>query len=156
MTAADTPRPRVYPGLLLLAMIALGWALARYAPVWRFGAPWVDAAAWILTVAGIAVIVAAIVQFHRTDTTIDPTRPGDASGLMTDGVFRWTRNPIYLGMVAVLLGFVLKMGGLSAALVVPLFMVLIGRWQIRAEEQALARLFGNEWQAYRQRTRRWL
>ena len=105
---------------------------------------------------GVAVAVAGVVIFRRHGTTIDPTAPGRASALVTSGIYRVTRNPMYLGMALVLLGFAIWTGNLLALALAPVFVVAITRFQIRAEEAALRRLFGGAFDAYAAAVPRWL
>lgn len=151
-----SPRPRFYPAAALLAMLALGYVLERFFPIARIVFPGQDPVAWALTGAGIVLMVAAVAQFARAGTTVDPTRPETSEALVTSGVFRISRNPIYLGMLLVLVAFVVKLGALSAWITPPLFVAWLNRAQIRREEQALAARFGDAWAAYCRRTRRWV
>ena len=100
--------------------------------------------------------VAGVAQFRRHGTTIDPTAPERASALVTTGVFGVTRNPMYLGMTAVLLGLGVWTGNAAALVPALLFVPFITAVQIRAEEAAMRRLFGPAFDAYAARTPRWL
>lgn len=106
--------------------------------------------------AGMVVIVVAIFGFVRARTTVNPLRPEDASALVTGGVFRITRNPMYLGMALVLAAWAVWLGNAAAALVVAGFVAFISRFQIAPEERALRAHFGAEFDAYARRVRRWL
>jgi len=106
--------------------------------------------------AGIVVIAIAIFGFVRARTTVNPLRPEDASALVTGGVFRITRNPMYLGMALVLAAWAVWLGNAAAALVVAGFVAFISRFQIAPEERALRAHFGAEFDAYARRVRRWL
>ncbi len=106
----------------------------------------------------LAVItpVAALNQFRRAHTTVDPHKPGKASALVTSGVYSWTRNPMYLGLSILLAGWAIKLGALSSFAGALLFVPLIQRVQIRPEEHALRGLFGNDYDRYCRRVNRWL
>ncbi|MEL6870005.1 MAG: isoprenylcysteine carboxylmethyltransferase family protein [Pseudomonadota bacterium] len=110
----------------------------------------------LLGVAGIAVAVAGVVQFRLQRTTVNPIKIDTASALVTTGVFRWTRNPMYLGLLCFLLGVGMKLGNIAVILVALLFVPVITTLQIRPEEAAMTKLFGDAFEAYRARTRRWL
>ena len=103
---------------------------------------------------GLVMIVTPARAFDRVHTDIDPF--GSPSHFVTGGWFRISRNPMYLGMVMVLLGAAILYGTLAPFLVVPLFMVLIHRRFIRHEEATLNATFGPAYAEYRRRVRRWL
>jgi len=114
---------------------------------------------------GIAVAVActgavfgisAMVWFRRAKTTMSPIKPGAASVLVTGGVFRFTRNPMYLSLLLYLLAWALYLSNWLALLFLPLFVLYINRFQIAPEERTLSSLFGPEYAAYTGRVRRWL
>ena len=95
-------------------------------------------------------------SFKRAQTTINPLRPTNASSLVTSGVYRFTRNPMYLGLLLLLLGWSVYLSSV-VALVGPVFLVLyLGRFQIAPEERALTAKFGKDYLDYTSRVRRWL
>jgi protein-S-isoprenylcysteine O-methyltransferase Ste14 len=104
--------------------------------------------------AGVGVILWAGYLFHRCGTTVLPF--GKASALVTAGPYRFTRNPMYLGMVSGLAGVVLLLGSVTPALVVPAFALLVQKLFIEPEERQLEEAFGEEYRRYEQRVRRWL
>ena len=82
--------------------------------------------------------------------------PSKASSLVTDGVFRISRNPMYLGLLLLLMGWALWLGTASPWLVLPLFVIVITVAQIAPEEQALYRLFGEQYLGYKRNVSRWI
>ena len=82
--------------------------------------------------------------------------PEQTSRLVTGGIYQYTRNPMYLGMALVLTGIALYLADLSAFLGVALFVRYIGRYQIGPEEDMLLEKFGDEFETYQARVRRWL
>lgn len=113
-------------------------------------------AAAALAVSGAGITLAGAMSFRRAGTTVNPTRPGSASALVRTGIYRVTRNPMYLGMLLVLLAWAVY---LSNPLALPgpvVFVLYMNRFQIAPEEKALATLFGAEFSAYASRVRRWL
>ncbi len=144
------------PALQLLLCLALMKGLEVYLPLGRFVLP--QRAIWVgvLLAVGVLCVAAGVIAFARQRTTVDPTRPENAARLVTGGVYRITRNPMYLGMLIILLTALLKWGAYSAALVPPLFVWSMNRGQIRREEAALETLFGDAYRAYTRRVRRWL
>ena len=109
-----------------------------------------------LALAGGVVSLSGVIAFRRAKTTVNPLKPQNASSLVTTGVYRLTRNPMYVGLLFVLLGWATFL--LSPwALVGPLaFVLYIGRFQIKPEERALLALFGAAFTTYATRVRRWL
>ena len=105
-------------------------------------------------VLGVAVVVAADQQFKRKGTTVKPFQP--VSALVTGGVYRLTRNPMYLSMVLILVAFALFMNHIGPLLVIPVFVWIIHRRFIAAEEQHLEEAFGDSYRTYRGRVRRWI
>jgi protein-S-isoprenylcysteine O-methyltransferase Ste14 len=109
-----------------------------------------------LACTGAAFGISAMAWFRRAKTTMSPIKPADASRLVTSGVYRLTRNPMYLSLVLYLLAWAAYLSSWLALLVLPLFAMYIQRFQITPEERALSSLFGPEYAAYKQRVRRWL
>ena len=112
--------------------------------------------AGLVMLLGISVMLAAAIQFRRARTTVDPRSPEAASALVTGGVFRFSRNPMYLGMALLLLGWGLFLGNLPGLLLVAGFVIWINRFQIAPEERALAARFGPAFARYCGETRRWI
>lgn len=105
---------------------------------------------------GAALDAVALVQFLRMRTTTNPLKPASASALVTGGIYRSTRNPMYLGLATLLAAWAIYLGNLAALAGVPLFILYMNRFQILPEERALEERFGPEYIAYRARVRRWL
>ena len=103
---------------------------------------------------GIVIGVAAEGQFRRSGTTVDPL--GMPTKLVTDGWFRSSRNPMYLSFGLMLIGASFALGSASPVLAVIAYLILTERWYILPEEKRLVRIFGNQYEFYRMRTRRWL
>lgn len=106
--------------------------------------------------AALLFLLPAVRSFRKVRTTVKPIRIDQASSLVTGGVYRLTRNPMYLGMVLVLCGWATWLGGIAVWLGPVAMLLWLDRFQIRPEERAMATLFGAEYDAYRARTRRWL
>ena len=101
-------------------------------------------------------MLAGIASFRQAQTTVNPLKPDTATALVTSGVYGYTRNPMYLGMLAVLLAWAVFLASPAALAGVLGFWWYIGRFQIRPEERALAALFGSSFSDYTSRVRRWL
>jgi protein-S-isoprenylcysteine O-methyltransferase Ste14 len=109
-----------------------------------------------LALVGAAFDLSALIAFRRARTTIDPMKPQSTSSFVRSGVYRLTRNPMYVGLAFLLCGWAAFLWS-GWALIGPLaFMAYIGRFQIAPEEKALTALFGAEYLTYQARVRRWL
>ena len=153
-SAALPARPRlIAPHYLALAGIAQ-ISLDRLLPLVLFAhLPW-SQLGWLPITAGIGIQIAAYRRFRAHRTPVMPGRRSTA--LVTGGVYRFTRNPMYLGMVFILVGGVIIGGSLSSVVVPPLFAWVIQRRLIEPEENALTARFGAAYDDYRQRVRRWI
>jgi protein-S-isoprenylcysteine O-methyltransferase Ste14 len=140
------------PPVWLAVFVALGWVQARWWPVGSFGAlgDWVGA---LLVAAGLALAVAAAVEFWRARTTIIPHE--EPSAIVTSGVYRLSRNPIYLGDALILTGLGLRWDSVLALVLVPVFVAVVTARFIMPEEGRLKARFGPEWEAWAGRVRRW-
>lgn len=110
----------------------------------------------ILAAAGAGVAGAGVVAFRRQRTTVDPRYPERATALVAAGIYRWTRNPMYLGFTSVALGAAAALGSPMALLGPGLLAVYLDRIQIPAEEHALLARFGASFESYRRTVRRWI
>ena len=106
--------------------------------------------------AGIAVAAAGVAEFRRARTTVNPMAPARASSMVTSGVYRFTRNPMYLGMALALAGIAAWWASVAGLAVAGAFCGYMTRFQIRPEERALRERFGEEFAAYAARVRRWV
>jgi protein-S-isoprenylcysteine O-methyltransferase Ste14 len=146
---------RIPPPILMLLSATLMWALCRWLPMGHWiGRPWNLGA--LPAVIGLAIVGAAIRQFRQARTTVNPMDPSKATQLVTDGVFRISRNPMYLGFVLLLVGWAIWLHGASPWVIPPLFILAITRLQIIPEEGAFERLFGGQYIAYRRSVARWI
>jgi protein-S-isoprenylcysteine O-methyltransferase Ste14 len=143
----------------LLAATAM-WALDRWLPVQHLdpglARPLRAVLAGAVALAGIALVGEAMIRFVRARTTVHPMHPEHASRLVVAGSYRYTRNPMYLGLLLLLAAWALWLGSLSVWLVLPPFVAVLTRLQIVPEERALATKFGEDYHAYRRTVPRWL
>ena len=105
---------------------------------------------------GISVFVAAVSSFKKQKTTVNPISIETASSLVISGIFKYSRNPMYLGMSLVLLGLTFKFNLIGGLLFTSIFMLFITIFQIKPEEIAMEKLFDQEWKNYTKNVRRWL
>lgn len=145
------------PPLVQMIVIAAGmWALAAAFPALNIPIDTTPALAASLVAAGAVVAVLGVFEFRKANTTVDPRFPAKSSRLVVSGVYRISRNPMYLGFFLVLFGWAAYLMHYLAFLLLPLFPVYMNRFQIQPEEQHMARKFGDEFQAYSARVRRWI
>ena len=146
---------RVPPPLVGAITAALmWWATGMTGPRWPGGLQ--GAAVALLLAAGLAIDLAGLRAFLASRTTVNPMRPERASVLVTGGVYRFTRNPMYLGMACLLVAWALVLPS-HAALLGPLaYTLYLTRFQIVPEERVLTGLFGDGYRAYMARVRRWI
>ena len=146
------------PPLALFALTAAAmWLADRFMPPSELAWPFRTPLAAVIGTCGLVVGVLALLPFRRARTTVDPRRPERASRLVTGGIYRWSRNPMYLAMLLGLVSWGLWLGHAAILLAGPIFFaVYVDRRQIRPEESALAAQFGEDYERYRRAVRRWL
>lgn len=150
----NQPQRKVFPPTYLLLLLVVMIVLHIFIPIsywldlpWRFaGLP--------LIIAAVALAVSGSQLFQRHGTTIRPFE--ESKALVTQGPYRFSRNPMYLSMLIVLIGVALMLGSLSALVVPPIFIWLITTRFIQKEEAMLERRFGDRYLNYKKRVRRWI
>ena len=148
---AKVPPPAV-AAVVALAM----WAVSLMTPLLRMPAALRLAACGAFAIVALAFSVAGVVAIRRARTTINPTTPEATSSLVTSGIYRVTRNPMYVGLSFLLVAWAVFLSSAWLLLGPLAFVLYIGRFQIVPEERALSKLFGSEYAAYQARVRRWL
>ena len=144
--------PPIVGALVALAM----WLVASAEPSSIVGPALRHAITGALVAAGVAFDLLGLVAFRASRTTVNPLRPERASALVTGGVYRITRNPMYVGLALLLVAWAVHLGS-ALPFVGPIaFVAYITRFQILPEERVLAQRFGAAFDAYRGRVRRWL
>lgn len=146
--------PMVHPPIVALMFILIAYFLGRFAPLPSTAPPILQYLGLALTFVGFLLGVAAFMEFRRARTTLDPH--GSTKQLVTSGIYRFTRNPIYLGFLLMVIGLPLN-SGLYWGLVMALFYVLtMNRLIIQHEEAYLERKFGKTYTSYASHVRRWV
>ena len=105
---------------------------------------------------GIFILALTVLRYFRRRTTIQPNKLDQMSTLVTDGVNRYSRNPMYLAMLLLILSAGLYWGTFLVLIAAPAFVLVINKMQIEPEEEALEAIFGQEYLDYKQRVRRWM
>jgi protein-S-isoprenylcysteine O-methyltransferase Ste14 len=147
---------RIPPPAVLLAFGAVMWWAARALPLLRIAAPARLAVAITIGALGILLSASGAIIFRRRGTTTNPMKPGKASSLVTGGIYRWTRNPMYLGLAIILLAWAIFLANLACLVALPAFTFYIYRFQIAPEERALEEKFGAEFSTYCRKVGRWI
>ena len=145
----------IYPPVWLAIGIIIQFVFNEYFPGQRFTSTTWQVVGGVFLVVGMALLVIAGGLFKQADTELIPFR--DVRALVTTGVFRFSRNPMYLGMLLVVIASGIFWQHLVALAVgAVFFFAYINRFQITPEEQAMEKLFGDEFRTYCERARRWL
>ena len=147
---------RVPPPIVFLVMLLACWIIARVSPALAIGATLPRWFGGGLAAGGVLLGIAGAFEFRRPRTTIDPVRIEAASSLVTSGVFRVTRNPMYLGLAIILVGAAIFLRSPFALVGPAAFVAFIWRFQITPEERVMRAKFGAAYEAYRRRVRAWL
>lgn len=151
---SDSPGIHLPPPILFV--VALGIGVLIDGNVWT-AHHMLHASQWIgvpVAIAGLALIVSTLVLFWRFRTRPEPWEP--ASALIEAGPYRLSRNPMYLGMTLVSAAIAIFFESIAALVLLAIVVIAIDRWVIAREEAYLTRRFGEEFDAYRRRVRRWL
>ena len=142
-----------YPPVWLAGSLAVAWGLARFFPQTVYELPFKWLVALVLLLAGVVLMALAIKEMRRTKTTIVPRE--DPNALVTSGIFKRTRNPIYLGDLLILAAGIVWWGSVSAILLLWLFPFVINRRFIEGEEDKMREFFGAAFDVWSAKTKRW-
>jgi protein-S-isoprenylcysteine O-methyltransferase Ste14 len=142
-------------GLVVIAA-ALMWIASSASPAFDVFLPAKSLVAASLALIGALTCLAGVASFRRAKTTVNPMKLNSTSSLVISGIYKYTRNPMYLGFVLVLLGWAAFLSNLAALALLPAFILYINCFQIMPEEHMLACLFPHAFPEYRARVRRWI
>lgn len=145
---------KIPPAAVLAVAALLMWLAGKTLPAAFL--PQLPPGALLLFAAGFGVIAAGVAAFKRARTTVNPLAPEQSSGIVSDGIYRFSRNPMYLGMALMLAGWAMWLGHIAAWLGVAGFAAYIHRFQILPEERILSEKFGEQYRSYCRKVRRWL
>jgi len=147
---------RIPPPVVLVLLGIAACGAVRLLPALSFELPFHTFAAIVLAFLGLALNILPKLAFQRARTTVNPLEPALTTSLVTSGIYRHTRNPMYLGHSVILLGWALHLHNVAALLAVPAFLVYITRFQVQPEERLLSARFPDAYAALRRRAPRWL
>jgi protein-S-isoprenylcysteine O-methyltransferase Ste14 len=144
------------PVVVVLLSAALMWLVSWTVPAFDFVFPARNVLAVSFAVAGAIIVLSGVASFRRARTTFNPMKPESTSSLVLSGIYKLSRNPMYLGFLLVLVGWAVFLSNALAFVFVPAFIFYMNQFQIEPEEKALAGKFGQEFADYKSRVRRWL
>ncbi len=145
------------PPPVVALLTALGmWALRKQLPAPDTSPMGDGRIAAAIAVIGVAIAASGALAFRRVRTTTNPVHPDTASSLVRSGIYRITRNPMYLGVTMVLTGWAFGLGSAMTMIGPMLFVAYISVFQIAPEERVLLGIFGDDYREYTQRVRRWI
>ena len=156
--AKEQDRPNInkniHPPIIALMFIVLSYFLGRFAPL-PFVAPAIlRNLGLLITFVGFLLGIAAFLEFRKSRTTVDPH--GSSQQVVTSGIYRFTRNPIYLGFLLMVVGLPLNSGLYWGVVMAPFYIFLMNRLVIEQEEAYLEKKFGKTYASYKAQVRRWL
>jgi protein-S-isoprenylcysteine O-methyltransferase Ste14 len=147
---------KVPPLVVVAAAALLMWAVSAATPALAVDDATRWAAAALFLAAGASFCIAGVLSFRRARTTVDPVHPENTSSLVTTGIYRVSRNPMYVGFALVLAAWAVYLASPLSLIGLLFFILYMNRFQIIPEERMLGELFGDEFVRYRSMTRRWL
>jgi protein-S-isoprenylcysteine O-methyltransferase Ste14 len=147
---------RIPPLVLVVIAAALMWLLAVLVPTASFSNAWNVHLALLPMISGVAIVLLGVAAFRRAGTTVDPRVPQQTSRVVSTGIYRRSRNPMYLGFLLVLFGWSLYLSNGLCFLLLPLFIAYMNRFQILPEERMMLEKFGAQYNTYMARVRRWI
>lgn len=147
---------KIPPPLVALLVAIAMWSAASFVPLLELPAMVRKSVAIAIALAGAAFDIAGALSFRRARTTINPMKPHSTTVLVNSGIYRVTRNPMYVGLLFILLSWAVFLSSAWTLLGPLAFYLYIGRFQIAPEERVLSELFGNKYVAYKAEVRRWL
>jgi len=147
---------KIPPPIVALLVAGAMWKGSLVLPASTAPGTFHALAALLLALAGGVVALSGIISFRRAKTTVNPMRPEKTVSLVTGGVYKFTRNPMYLGLLLVLIALAVYLSSVWLLVGPVIFVLYMNRFQIAPEERALLLMFGESYTTYHSRVRRWL
>lgn len=147
---------KIPPVAFFLICAAAMWTMSAAFPSLAVPAAGRLVASTIFALTGVSIALAGVFAFRRHNTTTNPMTPDATKSVVRDGIYRFTRNPMYLGLALVLAGWATFLADTAAFLLLPVFIAYMTRFQIRPEERVLLANFGADYVAYMSDVRRWI
>ena len=147
---------KIPPPVYGISIGILMWLLNQYLPINHWiPVPWNSIGLAVIAIA-LSFDLGSLLLFFRSKTTPNPMKPENSKHIVTSGLYKISRNPMYVGLLFVLVGYAIWLGSITPFLLLPLFVLLITTQQIIPEEEMLEEKFGQEYLDYKMRVRRWL
>ena len=147
---------KIPPPVQALIFGVLMWLLDKSIALGQFDFPMQLPLAILFAVLGVALVVTSMLAFRKASTTIDPFHPEEASQLVVKGIFGYSRNPMYLSLLCVLVGWAIWLGSVFNLILIAGFVTYITTFQIKPEEEVLKTHFGEAHEQYCSNVRRWI
>jgi protein-S-isoprenylcysteine O-methyltransferase Ste14 len=147
---------KIPPVAVFIVFALIMWAASAILSATSFALTGASAIACLFALVGAGIAVAGVYAFRRHDTTVNPMKPETTAFVVTAGIYRFTRNPMYLGLAFMLFGWAMYLSNLVALLLVPVFAAYTTQFQIKPEERALLEKFGRSFADYMLEVRRWV
>ena len=147
---------KIPPPIIALTSALLMWGISANSPNIALSTYVSMSLIIIILVSGLFFVLSGLVLFRRAHTTIDPTKPESATSLVSTGIYRISRNPMYLGLLLLLLAFLLYLATPLSVIGIIVFVLYVDQFQIKPEEKALQNRFGIEFTEYKSKVRKWL
>ncbi len=145
---------KIIPVVYLLGSLILMALLQRFLPVYQYVEPPLAYAGVVFVLLGIAMTAVSAGMFVKADTGLEPFE--EATALVTGGFYRFTRNPMYLGMFLMVFGAAFLMGSVGALIPLLIFMLIIRFNFVAGEERFMEAAFGQQYLDYKSQVRRWI
>lgn len=147
---------RVPPLIQYLLCASLAWGLSQLTPAFTLNHILLKTIGGVLLLSGIILLGSAVLAFIKYRTSVNPVDLNQTQVLITNGFYRYSRNPMYLGLLLLLIGQAAYLANLTALIAPLIFIIVMTAIQIKPEEKALSQKFGKAYLAYCKKTRRWL
>ncbi|WP_409433997.1 methyltransferase family protein [Litorimonas sp. RW-G-Af-16] len=147
---------KIPPPILTILTMAAVWGVSRLSLLPTKSLPYQSYIGLSVSVLGLIILLISGMGFKRAKTTVNPFRPQSTSSIVDTGIYAISRNPMYLAMAVVILGYVIGLGQILGLLPLLAFILYITAFQIKPEERALTEKFGAAYTDYKSRVRRWI
>lgn len=154
--ALNSLRLKIPPVVVFLICIGLMWAIHTLIPNQSLLFDYSMHTVFSLMIAGGSVGILGVIEFARKSTTVNPHKPENTKELVRSGIYNYSRNPMYLGLLITLISPVLYWGNPFTFVVLPIFIWFLNEFQIKPEEEMMERKFGDEFREYKKEVRRWI
>lgn len=152
----DSLKLKVPPVAVVIIAVMLMKAVALITPSSPFLAKLPAFLPYLLVMVGFAISISGVIEFRRHKTTVNPMLKTASTALVSGGIYKYTRNPMYLGMLVALFAGMFHWANVYTLIVCPLFVIYMTYFQIKPEEDYLARAFPDAYPVFKSRVRRWL